>query len=100
MITYDSVCLKCESIVEFRCPMDDRDKPRKHSSVEKVECDGDLERRPCQDFSVRWHYGRADKIGCLLSPSQNTYHDRDKLKKSRIVSGPSYSGPPQKDPKR
>jgi hypothetical protein len=80
--------------------MDDRDNPRKHNVVDQTDCDGDLERRQCRDFAVKWHYGKNDKVGCLLGPSQNTYHDRGKIKKSRIVSGPSYSGPQQKDPKQ
>lgn len=97
MIFYDGICNKCGDLVEFRSTMENRDNPRVHSALEDTDCSGSIERRPCSNFATRWHYGKNDKKGCLLSPSQVKYPERNKIKNSRIVSGPSYSGPTSKE---
>ena len=100
---WEGRCDGCEEIVEYMSNRADRDLPRTHAGEDQnVQCPGQLVRVPYpRRFAVKWHYGKGDKKGCFMGPSNNIYKTDAIIKrdaaKTRTVHGPSYSGDHHKD---
>lgn len=100
---WEGVCQKCSGIVEFFSSKADRDAARTHADTDSDSaCDGQVLRRPyATGLAVRWKYGKNDKKGCFMGPSNNIYKtdttEKSRRAKTKIVSGPAYSGACNKD---
>lgn len=105
MPIYEGKCQECGEEVEFISKMVDKDNKRLHSEVESVGCDGLIERHPITGGfpAVKWFYGKNDKKGCFMGPTNNIYKTdttmRAKTAETRTVTGPSYKGPVHKERK-
>lgn len=100
---WEGKCDTCgEENVEFFSSQEGRDAERKHCDVDSSStCAGLIKRYPYPGgFAVKWKYGKHDKTGCFMGPSNNTYKtdttEASRIAKTRTVTGPAYSGPQQK----
>jgi hypothetical protein len=101
---WEGACQECGAEgVEFFSSKDARDEPRKHCEVDSsTDCEGTVKRYPYPGgFAVKWKYGKNDKVGTFMGPSDNVYRtdttERARIAKTRTVHGPAYRGAKTKD---
>jgi len=100
---WEGNCQLCGATVEFQSEREDKDNERTHAECEEnSQCPGKLKRVPFpRRFAVKWHYGKNDKKGCFMGPSQNVYKtdttEKARRAKTATVTGPAYKGKSHKE---
>ena len=101
---WEGSCEECGAQnIEFFASRAERDAPRKHCEADpESDCQGSIRRYPyASGLAVKWKYGKNDKKGCFMGPSNNIYKtdttEKSRIAKTRTVVGPSYKGSVQKD---